>query len=154
VAGLGCCASTDARPLVGNETAIVASRLIAQTNDAVRRSVDRVVDAIPKRMGITSLNCQSACSKTRTSVSIFVRIEVKRMFVSGVMSLVCGFAASRAESLRLSVKPATLLAAMPLRPSLSLSSKGEWKAGGFPHGRRRSRESIAQRWNLTSKTNY
>jgi len=50
----------------------------------------------------------------------------------------CGFAASRAESLWLSVKPTTRLAAVPpeAKPLLILSS--ERKAEGFPR-RRQSR---------------
>ena len=40
------------------------------------------------------------------------------LFVSRLLLDLCGFAASRAESLRLSVKPTTLMAARPPRRSL------------------------------------
>jgi len=49
----------------------------------------------------------------------------------------CGFAAFRAESLWLSVKPETLFAA---RGEASPLISGVRKAGGFPHGRRHSRK--------------
>jgi len=54
--------------------------------------------------------------------------------------LVCGFAASRAESLWLSVRYLEEGEASPRR--LSRQSSQAWrKARGFPHGRRHSRRS-------------
>ena len=50
-----------------------------------------------------------------------------------------GFAASRAESLWLSVMRATLLAATPPEAKPLLVISCQRKAGGFPHGKRQSR---------------
>jgi len=55
-----------------------------------------------------------------------------------------GFAATRAESLRLSDHFPILLAAMPLRRSLKNIKRQLRKAGGFPHGKRQSRPTPTQ----------
>ena len=51
----------------------------------------------------------------------------------------CGCAASRAESLRLSVKAHYSLAATPPEAKPLLFLRSERKARGFPHGRQHSR---------------
>jgi len=48
--------------------------------------------------------------------------------------MLCGFATFRAESLWLSVKPSTLLAAAPPEAKPLLFLRSERKARGFPHG--------------------
>ena len=56
--------------------------------------------------------------------------------------LVRGFAASGAESLRLSDERANLLAATPPEGVASNFCMDGRKAGGFPHGRRQSRKKL------------
>ena len=56
--------------------------------------------------------------------------------------MLCGFATFRAESLWLSVKPSTLLAATPPEAKPLLFLRSERKARGFPHGTRQSRNQL------------
>jgi len=56
-----------------------------------------------------------------------------------IFSFACGCAASRAESLRLSVKAHYSLAATPPEAKPFLLLRDERKARGFPHGRQHNR---------------
>ena len=62
----------------------------------------------------------------------------------------CGFAASRAENLWLSVEPSTFFAATPPEAKPLLILICERRARGFPHGGRQSRKSIVDLGDLIS----
>ena len=110
--------------------------------------------------GFAALRAKLICgfAASRAELRLAALPPPVRNIASRLCRLPCGtsprgFAASRAESLWLSVKPSTLWRLRRPRRSLKKLQTNYRKARGFPHGRRQSRDEKPSPFKVANRKN-